>query len=152
MIETPGGLNCPTCHIPMRLFGIEAHASFASTDLQTYVCPRCDGVQTQAVPTTSGAPKRRRSQMETPAMFSQQTAFDAETTRLLGATFDAAWEAVLASGEPLVDARYVSSLRESLAKCIIEMVQHGERDPGRLAEFALQPLGLSRSAGIKLSS
>jgi hypothetical protein len=150
MIELTNELKCPDCKVPMRLLGIEAHPAFDRTDLQTYVCPHCDGLQTQAVP--AEGPPKRRSAMQTPATLRPQTTFDAETTRLLGATFDAAWGAVLASGDPLADANHVASLRETLAKRIIEMVRQGERNPHRLAEGALQPLGLSRSAKIELSS
>ena len=149
-IETPGELKCPECEVPMRLFGIEAHPIFDRTNLQTFVCPRCDGAQAQAVP-AEGAPERR-NRMETQATLPLPSAFDAETTRLLGESFDAAWEAVLAAGNPLADAGYVASLRETLAKSLIEMVRRGERNPDRLAEHALQPLGLSRSAKIELSS
>ena len=90
--------------------------------------------------------------METQATLPQQITFDAETTALLGTTFDTAWQAVLASGNPLSDAGYVASLREMLAKRILDMVQQGERNPHRLAEHALQTLGLSRAARIELPS
>jgi hypothetical protein len=149
VIGAPGELKCPVCEVPMRLFGVEAHPDFARTDLQTFVCPNCEGVQTQGVP--EGTPKRR-SHMETQATLPQQITFDAETTALLGTTFDTAWQAVLASGNPLSDAGYVASLREMLAKRILDMVQQGERNPHRLAEHALQTLGLSRAARIELPS
>jgi hypothetical protein len=64
-------------------------------------------------------------------------AFDAETTQLLGSMFDAAWERVEASNRQLVDGRHAASMRELLAKCIIAMVEQGERDPNRLIEKAL---------------
>lgn len=41
---------CPDCGVPMRLFGIETHPSIDRTDLLTYVCSRCDEVQTENVP------------------------------------------------------------------------------------------------------
>jgi hypothetical protein len=65
--------------------------------------------------------------------------FDAETTGLLGSTFDAAWQTVVASGGELADAQ-VASIRESLAKCMIVLVQQGERNPDRLIENALRRL------------
>jgi len=65
------------------------------------------------------------------------TAFDSETTRLLGATFDAAWARLQASGSPLVDDRNAAATREALAKCIIAMVQQGERSPDRLVAKGL---------------
>lgn len=70
-------------------------------------------------------------------------AFDAESTRLLGSTFDAAWAVIVASGSPLADAQAVSLLRELLAKLLIEMVVHGERNPDRLLENALGRSALS---------
>ena len=73
--------------------------------------------------------------------------FDAETTGLLGSTFDAAWETVGASGSPLADAQQVAAMRESLAKCMIALVQQGERNPDRLIEKALRRLAdLSRTS------
>jgi Zn finger protein HypA/HybF involved in hydrogenase expression len=49
-IEAPSVLNCPRCGVKMRLFGIEAHPTFKQADLRTYVCPQCDGVQTEILP------------------------------------------------------------------------------------------------------
>lgn len=66
-------------------------------------------------------------------------AFDTETTRLLGSTFDAAWE-VVAAGSTVIDAPQVAVIREILAKCILEMVQKGERNPDRIVETALRQL------------
>ncbi len=65
--------------------------------------------------------------------------FDAETTGLLGSTFDAAWQTVMASDGELADAQ-VASMRESLAKSMIALVQQGERNPDRLIEKALRRL------------
>jgi RNA polymerase-binding transcription factor DksA len=42
--------TCRDCGAPMRLFGIEAHPTVDRTDLRTYVCSRCDEVQTENVP------------------------------------------------------------------------------------------------------
>ena len=86
--NAPDEMECGACGGAMRLYGIEAHPAIAATDLQTYVCLRCDHVQTQAVPAPG---KRKGAPMNGHA---QEDAFDAETTRLLGAAFDAAWEAV----------------------------------------------------------
>jgi hypothetical protein len=63
-------------------------------------------------------------------------AFDAETTHLLGSTFDAAWERAKASSLP-TDKEDVRSKRELLAKFIISMVEQGEKDPKRLIDGAL---------------
>jgi len=129
-VEHLDAMECGSCGAMTRLYGIEAHPALRGAELLTYACPRCDHVQTQAVP----APSRKRGK---PANgFVPDKAFDAETTRLLGAAFDAAWETVLGSGQ--VDARHAAGIRESLAKRIIEMVQGGERSQQRLVEKALR--------------
>jgi hypothetical protein len=128
----------------MRLFGIEAHPAIAGIDLETWVCPRCDHVQTQAVP----APPRRRRKPGN--RLAPGNAFDAETTRLLGAAFDAAWEAVLASGLPPVDARNAPALRDALARHVIETVRKGERSQQRLVAGSLRLLRRSPAAEIEL--
>src|SRR5262245_59319122 len=64
-------------------------------------------------------------------------AFDPETTRLLGSTFDEAWKSVEASKHLAADGGHATSIRELLAKSIIAMVERGERDPKRLTESAL---------------
>jgi hypothetical protein len=42
--------DCARCGGKTRLFGIEPHPTVDRTDLRTYVCARCDGVQTEVVP------------------------------------------------------------------------------------------------------
>ena len=73
-------------------------------------------------------------------------AFDAETTSLLGSTFDAAWERVETSDSPPTDKERVPSMRGLLAKFIIGMVEQGERNPNRLIEIAL--FRLRHDAGV----
>jgi hypothetical protein len=78
------------------------------------------------------------SEMVTPVdALLQNKAFDHETTRLLGATFDAAWKAIVASGGRFADPQHATLVRELLAKLLIEMVMQGERNPDRLLENAL---------------
>jgi hypothetical protein len=72
-------------------------------------------------------------------------AFDDETTRLLGSTFDAAWERVEASDSLTTYEGLTTSTREALAKFIIAMVEQGERNPNRLIERALVHLRLMPS-------
>jgi DNA-directed RNA polymerase subunit RPC12/RpoP len=43
----PGGPKCPHCGAKTRLFGIEPHPDIERTELLTYVCVQCDGVQTK---------------------------------------------------------------------------------------------------------
>src|SRR5262245_47529750 len=82
--ERRGRQRCHDCGAAMRLFGIEAHRTIDQTNLLTYVCSQCDGLQTE--------PKRRGTLKALP-----WRAFDPETTRLLGSTFDEAWKSVEAS-------------------------------------------------------
>jgi hypothetical protein len=63
-------------------------------------------------------------------------AFDSETTRQLGLAFEAAWQAVKASGSTLGDESHAASTRELLAKRVIEMGRRGERNHDRLVENA----------------
>jgi hypothetical protein len=140
-VETPDTMECRACGATMRLFGIEAHPAIGGIRLRTYVCARCDHVQTRA------APAGTARSVNGPAH--DNNAFDTETTHLLCAAFDAAWETVLASGTPLDDARQTAAARELLAKHIIEMVRRGERDPQQLVENALRLLPRSPSAEIE---
>ena len=65
-------------------------------------------------------------------------AFDPETLKILEAAFDEAWAFVLKSGAQAVS-------RETLAQCVLEAAEEGERDPQRLLEAALKLLALRRS-------
>jgi hypothetical protein len=144
-------VKCAACNVTMKLFGIERHPTIDHTDLRTYVCPSCDKLQTEAVSVFRNEVHTMENQMVNPAdALLKDKAFDAETTRVLGSTFDAAWEAIVASGSPLADAQSVSLLRELLAMLLIEMVMHGERNPDRLLENALGRSALSASANVEL--
>ena len=69
-------------------------------------------------------------------------AFDAETTRVLGSAFDAAWEKAEATNILPTDKRQLASMRELLAKIVIAKAEQGEKDPKRLIETALLRLRL----------
>jgi hypothetical protein len=73
-------------------------------------------------------------------------AFDSETTELLGAAFEAAWEKVNAAGSALAEESEAALTRELLAKRIIELAKRGERNPDRLVESALDHLAKSQAA------
>jgi hypothetical protein len=73
-------------------------------------------------------------------------AFDSETTQLLGAAFEDAWEDVKTSGSALAEGAEAASTRALLAKRIIELAKRGERNPDRLVESALDHLARSRAA------
>jgi hypothetical protein len=73
-------------------------------------------------------------------------AFDSETTELLGAAFEAAWEKVNAAGSALAEGPEAASTRELLARRIIELAKRGERNLDRLVESALDHLAKSQAA------
>ena len=79
-------------------------------------------------------------------------AFDSETTQLLGAAFEAAWEKVKTAGSTLAEESEAASTRELLAKRIIEMAKRGERNPNRLVESALDHLVKSRATLVAQSA
>jgi hypothetical protein len=88
--ERHGGLRCRDCGATMRLFGIEAHPTIDQTDLLTYVCSHRDGLQTELEPCEK-LKVIPSSRMVVPIDARlQDRAFDPETTRLLGSTFDEA--------------------------------------------------------------
>jgi hypothetical protein len=133
----------------MKLFGIEAHPTIEQTDLLTYVCSHCDGLETESLP-RANLKLLPKEGMGMPINLVVDKAFDAETTQLLGSAFDAAWETATASNGPLRDERQVASMRELLAKFIIATAEQGEKDPNRLMEKALLRLKiiLRRDVGV----
>jgi hypothetical protein len=48
--EILGRAECHRCGAEARLFGIEAHPTIDRAELRTYVCGRCDAIQTDIVP------------------------------------------------------------------------------------------------------
>jgi hypothetical protein len=134
----------------MKLFGIEAHPTIDRTDLLTYVCSYCDGLETATVPHANSKRLPKNGMVRPMNLLIANEAFDAETTQLLGSAFDAAWETVKSSNGPLLDERRVASMRELLAKFIIATAEQGERDPNRLIEKALLRLKiiLRRDVGV----
>jgi hypothetical protein len=62
-------------------------------------------------------------------------AFDAETTALICQAFDKVCRALHDRGQP-------DSVREVIAKRVIEIAGRGERDPDKMCEAALTSLGL----------
>ena len=67
--------------------------------------------------------------------FFRDTAFDPETTHIMGQAFDGACKALHDIGQPIV-------VKEVIAKRIIQIAKSGERDPNRLCERTLKALGL----------
>jgi hypothetical protein len=64
--------------------------------------------------------------------------FDAEMTALIGQAFDKICRELHDSGQP-------ESVKEIIAKRIIEAAGRGERDPDRISEAVLNSLGLRRN-------
>ena len=64
-------------------------------------------------------------------------AFDIKTTMILASAFDAAWLSLQKSGGAVVSDPQISETRELLAKRIIEIAEHGERDRQRIVNDAL---------------
>ena len=63
--------------------------------------------------------------------------FNPDEVRVLTAAFDKAWQLIEASGAKFESDAHAESVREVLAKHIIEAAKQGERDPQRLIEAAL---------------
>jgi hypothetical protein len=72
-----------------------------------------------------------------------QSAFDPETIETLVSVFEAAWRKVEQSGSKLASPAYKRAAQEIIAKRIIEMAQHGERNPDELADDAVSYLDRS---------
>jgi hypothetical protein len=145
-------LRCRRCGEAMRLYGIESHPTIEGAALRTYVCERCDSVQTAPAPRRhrTGA-LRKRAAMPVPSLLANK-AFDDETTSRLGAAYETAWGKLKASGSPLADKSRAASTRERLAKCILEMGRRGETDPDRLVHDALVRLASTDGAAARPSS
>jgi len=48
--ERHGYPTCRRCGAKMRLYGIEPHPTVEGTELRTYVCSRCEELETDSVP------------------------------------------------------------------------------------------------------
>ena len=78
-------------------------------------------------------------------------AFDPETTSLLGAAFDKAWETVQTSGSPAAE-KHAAATREILAKKILAAGHRGERNMDRLVEEALALLIICKDISARRTS
>ncbi len=81
--------------------------------------------------------------------FGGDAAFDSETTRLLGAAFEAAWKKATTSDASAADEARAALTREILAKGIIETAKRGERSHDRLVAGALAHLVKSTAGAAK---
>ena len=67
-----------------------------------------------------------------------QAAFEPETIDILVAVYEDAWLKVEQSGSKFASPGYRRAAQEIIAKRIIEMAQRGEREPGTLADDAVE--------------
>jgi len=63
--------------------------------------------------------------------------FDPETVNLLSDAFETAWQRVQTSGNRLARPGYAKVMREVMARHIINLAQHGERDETELSDSAV---------------
>jgi hypothetical protein len=85
-------------------------------------------------------------------LMAKHRAFDSETTSLLGAAFDRAWQTVQTSGSPLSEEKRAAATREILAKKILAAGHRGERDVNRLVEEALALLIICKNTSARRTS
>jgi hypothetical protein len=62
--------------------------------------------------------------------------FDPETVNLLSDAFESAWQRVRTSGNRLARPGYANVMREVMAKHIVNLAEHGERDESALSNSA----------------
>jgi hypothetical protein len=65
------------------------------------------------------------------------TSFEPETVTLLGDALEDAWQRVQTSGNRLARPGYANVMREVMAKHIINLAQHGERNGIELSNSAV---------------
>ena len=67
---------------------------------------------------------------------SSNASFDPETVTLLSDAFEGAWQRVQTSGIRLARPGYANIMREVMAKHIVNLAEHGERDESALSSSA----------------
>jgi hypothetical protein len=146
------GPSCPKCGAKTRLFGTESHPLIGQLSVLSYVCVDCDAVRVDMapLPRARGQLSLHRKEAAMPmAKLLSRRAFDPETTSLLGAAFDKAWQTVQASGSHLADEKHAAATREILAKNILAAGHRGYRDINQLVEEALALLIISNDTSAR---
>jgi hypothetical protein len=64
---------------------------------------------------------------------SSNVSFEPETVNLLTDAFESAWQRVRTSGNRLARPGYANVMREVMAKHIVNLAEHGERDESALS-------------------
>jgi hypothetical protein len=116
------GPPCRTCGGKTRLFGTESHPLIGQLRVLSYVCLDCDAVRVDMALLRRAREQLSVSRKEAAmpmAKLLTSRAFDPETTSLLGAAFDKAWQTVQTSGSPLAEEKRAAATREILAKKIL---------------------------------
>ena len=141
---------CRRCGAKTRLFGIESHPLIGQLDVLSYVCVDCEAVRVDmaTLPRAWGQLPLHRKEAMPMAKFLTSRAFDPETTSLLGAAFDKAWQTVQTSGSPLADEKHAAATREILARNILA-AGHRDRDINQLVEEALALLIISNDTSAR---
>lgn len=145
---TVDGPACGLCGTITRLFGSESHPLDNQLSVLTYVCEGCDTLQVETVRSPVTRIVGRQEQVVRPSMLMAHGGFDAETTSLLGAAFDVAWQTLASSRTILAREPQATSTRELLATSIISSASAGERDLNQLVQRALAQLNSSRPSRV----
>jgi len=149
------GPTCRKCGAKTRLFGTESHPLIGQLRVLSYVCVDCDAVRVDMapLPRARGELSLHRKEAAMPmAKLLSSRAFDPETTSLLGAAFDKAWQTVQTSGSPLAAEKHAAATREILAKKILAAGHRGERNMNRLVEEALALLIICKDTSARRTS
>jgi hypothetical protein len=110
--------------------------------IRTYECVTCNIVQTDLTPLQTLG-----SRMRKPDLLAN-CGFDDESTSLLGAAFDDAWQRLKDSDSPLAAEPLAASTRESLAKCIVVLGRRADIDSTALVERALALLAKQKPIAL----
>jgi hypothetical protein len=148
------GPPCRMCGGKTRLFGIESHPLIGQLRVLSSVCLDCDAVRVDMalLPEGTGTTlfhRKEAAMLMTKLLTSR--AFDSETTSLLGAAFDKAWQTVKTSGSPLAGKKRAAATREILAKNILAAGHRGEREMNRLVEEALAFLIICKDTSARVT-
>src|SRR6476619_4253108 len=106
---------CEQCGIPMRVFGIERHATFVGVALRSHECPQCENLQTDMVPSAQEWLDPPEENPVNPTLgLSVGEGFDAEIVDIFGSAFEAAWQSLQLSDSRLTHEPHIAYTRELL--------------------------------------
>src|SRR6478752_7992571 len=129
---------CDQCGIPMRVFGLEPHATIVGVAVRSHECPQCENLQTDIVPSAQEWLGPADNNPVNPTfLLSVREGFDDEIVDIFGSAFEAAWQSLQVSDSRLTHEPHIAYTRELLAKWILVLGEQGERDRNQLVEKAL---------------